>query len=455
MTERGSTSPRGSWLLDGVNDVARRQVLARLSRIDKGSLTIRENSREVRLGTPADLCGTVTVRDASVYRRAALGGSLALAEAYVAGDWDCDDLPAVLRIFARNAAAASGMDTGVLGKLVNLARRLKAWRRDNSRRGSKRNIAAHYDLGNEFFRLWLDETMAYSSGVFPALTSSLAEASLEKFDRVCRKLDLQPRDCVIEVGGGWGGFAMHAASQYGCHVTSTTISREQYDYADHAIVARGLQDRVTLLKRDYRDLTGQFDKLVSIEMIEAVGHRRLDEYFGQCSRLLNPEGSMVIQAIVMPEQGYARYLKTVDFIQQHIFPGGCLPSLGSILDSVGRTTDLRVVHVEDFAPHYAETLRRWRRAFCDRLEEVRALGCSERFIRLWDFYLCSCEAAFEERTIGLLQIQFDKPFCRRERADLSTRGRIESPVGSKTAARGAASRSTARDGRVLLGIEST
>jgi cyclopropane-fatty-acyl-phospholipid synthase len=426
VTEAASTSASPSRLFDWVNEAARRLVLKRLALIEAGRLTVRERSSEVSFGTSADLCGTVTVRDHSVFRRAMLGGSLALAEAYVAGDWDCDDLTSVLRIFARNAAAARGMEVGFLGKAANLARRLNERLRDNSRSGSKRNIAAHYDLGNEFFRLWLDETMAYSCGVFPALTSSLEEASLEKFDRVCRKLDLQSDDRVIEVGGGWGGFAAHAASNYGCHVTSTTISPAQFDYASNAIAARGLQDRVEFIKQDYRDLAGQFDKLVSIEMIEAVGHRRLDEYFRQCSRLLRPDGSMVIQAIVMPEQGYARYLKTVDFIQRHIFPGGCLPSLGSILDSVGRATDLRVVHVEDFAPHYAETLRRWRRSFLDRLDDARSLGCTERFIRLWDFYLSSCEAAFEERTVGVLQIHFDKPLCRREQADLSTRGRIES-----------------------------
>jgi cyclopropane-fatty-acyl-phospholipid synthase len=427
ITETVSPPLKRRRIRDWANAAARRMVLARLAGITDGQIIVREGPSEFACGKPADLHGQVTVCDPAVYRRAALGGSLALAEAYIAGDWDCDDLPTVLRIFARNAAAASRMETGLLAKLVNLGRRRQLRRRDNSLRGSKRNIIAHYDLGNEFFRLWLDETMAYSSGVFPALNASLEEASLEKFDRVCRKLDLQDEDRVIEIGGGWGGFAAHAASHYGCHVTSTTISPAQFDYASQAIAERGLQHRIALLNQDYRTLAGQFDKLVSIEMIEAVGHHRLDEYFSQCSRLLTPAGSMVIQAIVMPEQGYARYLNTVDFIKRHIFPGGCLPSLGSILESVGRATDLRVVHVEDFAPHYAETLRRWRQAFTDRLDEVRALGCTEQFIRSWDFYLCSCEAAFEERTIGVVQIQFDKPRCRRESADLSSRVRCESP----------------------------
>jgi cyclopropane-fatty-acyl-phospholipid synthase len=340
MTDTTPRPQRGR-ILDWANAAARRLVFARLADIREGQLVVREGQREAAFGTPTDLRGEVTVRDAAVYRQAAVGGSLALAEAYLAGRWECDDLPTVLRIFARNAAAANGLESGLLARLVNLGRRLKERRRDNSLRGSKRNIIAHYDLGNEFFRLWLDDTMAYSCGVFPALGASLEDASLEKFDRVCRKLDLQEEDRVIEIGGGWGGFAAHAATNYGCHVTSTTISPAQFDFASQAIAERSLQNRITLLNQDYRTLAGRFDKLVSIEMIEAVGHRRLDEYFRQCSRLLTPAGSMVIQAIVMPEQGYARYLATVDFIKRHIFPGGCLPSLGSIFESVGRATDLR------------------------------------------------------------------------------------------------------------------
>ncbi|BBO34620.1 SAM-dependent methyltransferase [Lacipirellula parvula] len=408
-----------------INAAARRLAFDRFACIDDGQLTLRLGDTETLFGRATDLRGEATVHDEAIFRRAALGGNLALAEGYVDGDWDCDDLTSVLRIFARNAASLSATESGVVGKLVNLVRRFQARREDNSLSGSKRNIAAHYDLGNEFFRLWLDKTMAYSCGVFPAVSSSLEEASVEKFDRVCRKLNLQPDDRVVEIGSGWGGFAIHAASNYGCHVTTTTISPAQFDYATNAVAAQGLQGRVELLQQDYRDVAGQFDKLVSIEMIEAVGHQRLDEYFRRCSQLLRSDGSMLIQAIVMPEQGYDLYLNSIDFIQRHIFPGGCLPSLGSILASVGRATDLRVVHVEDFAPHYAETLRRWRQTFRDRLDEVRDIGCTERFIRLWDFYLSVCEAGFEERTIGVLQVQLDKPRCRREKADLSTRIRTD------------------------------
>jgi cyclopropane-fatty-acyl-phospholipid synthase len=248
---------------------------------------------------------------------------------------------------------------------------------------------------------------------------------VEKFDRVCRKLDLRPEDHVLEIGTGWGGFAIHAARHYGCRVTTTTISREQFHVAQQRIGAAGLTDRVTLLQADYRDLHGQYDKLVSIEMVEAVGHRFLGDYFRQCGRLLRRDGSLVLQSIVMPERGYSQYLRSVDFIQRYVFPGGCLPSLAAMLEAAGRTTDLRFVHAEDFAPHYAETLRQWRRAFHARLDDVRRLGYPDEFIRLWNYYLCYCEAAFEERYVGVLQIQLDQPGCRRDPILLSRHAAAE------------------------------
>jgi cyclopropane-fatty-acyl-phospholipid synthase len=256
--------------------------------------------------------------------------------------------------------------------------------------------------------------MCYSGGIFPAADSTLREASTEKMDRICRKLALQPGDEVLEIGSGWGGFAMHAAANYGCRVTTTTISQEQYALARKRIEDAGLSARVTLLNADYRDLQGQFDKLVSVEMIEAVGHKYLDAYFACCSRLLKPEGTLLIQGIVMNDQRHDQYLRSVDFIQRYVFPGGCLPSISSMMQSVGRATDLRMVHLEDFAPHYARTLNAWRARFLDRLEDVRCLGYTERFIRLWLYYLCYCEAAFAERYIGVVQVQFDKPRCHRD-----------------------------------------
>jgi len=393
--------------------LARRVVTQQLAHLRRGELTLRETSGSRRFGRPADLRANLWVHRPRLFREALLGGTLAVAESYGRGDWDCDDLTELFRLFIRNRESAGRLDRG-LAWFASGAHRLWHWWRSNSRAGSRRNIRAHYDLGNAFFQLWLDDTLAYSSGIFPTQEASLREASVEKFDRVCRQLALQPTDHVLEIGGGWGGFALHAAAQYGCQVTTTTISLAQFDLARQRIDDAGLTDQITLLQQDYRDLSGQFDKLVSIEMIEAVGHRHLEEYFRRCSELLRPDGSLVLQAITMPERRYRQYLRSVDFIQRYIFPGGCLPSLGAILDAVGRSTDLRLVCAENFAPHYAETLRRWRRNFHARLDEVRRLGYSEEFIRLWDYYFSYCEAAFEERHIGLLQIRLDKPQSRRD-----------------------------------------
>lgn len=393
--------------------LAHRVLTRRLAGLCRGTIALEEETGSARFGQPADLHATVHVHQPRFFRDAVLGGTLSVAESYFRGDWDCDDLTALFRIFVRNSDTADRLDGGA-ARLAGVGHRLFHWWHANSRAGSRHNIRAHYDLGNEFFGLWLDETMAYSSGIFSTQGATLHDASTEKFDRVCRKLDIRPGDHVLEIGSGWGGFAVHAAVNYGCRVTTTTISREQYDAAQARIDCAAVADRVTVLQQDYRDLTGQFDKLVSIEMIEAVGHRYLDTYFSRCGALLRPEGSLVLQAIVMPERRYDEYLHSVDFIQRYVFPGGCLPSLGAILASVGRTSDLRFVHAENFAPHYAETLRRWRSAFHSRLDDVHRLGYPDEFIRLWNYYLCYCEALFEERHIGVLQIQFDKPQCRRD-----------------------------------------
>lgn len=429
-----STVPAPVHFLDRL---ARRVVMSQLDGLKRGEIDLREAGAATTLGQTAELRVALRVHRPRFFRQAILGGTLGVAESYLRGDWDCDDLTGLIRIFVRNRNSADRLDSG-LARLARCGHRLFHWWHTNSRRGSRQNIAAHYDLGNDFYRLWLDETLAYSSGIFPTPQSTLQAASIEKFDRVCRKLDLQVTDQVLEIGTGWGGFATHAASEYGCSVTTTTISQKQFEVAQQRVHAAGLANQVSLLQRDYRDLTGQFDKLVSIEMIEAVGHRYLDRYLGQCGRLLRPDGSLVLQAIVMPERGYDQYLKSVDFIQHYIFPGGCLPSLAAILDSAGRTTDLRFVHAEDFAPHYAETLRRWRHAFQSRLDDVRRLGYSEEFIRMWNYYLCYCEAAFEERYVGVFQIQFDKPECRRDPLVLSRRASATG-VRSETARRPATS----------------
>jgi cyclopropane-fatty-acyl-phospholipid synthase len=439
-----STSRNTTGALGFMDGWARRYIAKQLSNLRRGEIQLQEEGGALMLGERADLRATIRIHRSRFFRQAVLGGTLSVAESYLRGDWDCDDLTSLLRICVRNGGAAYRLDGG-LARFARIGHRIFHWLRANTRAGSRNNIRAHYDLGNEFYRLWLDETMAYSSGIFPSAQSTMQEASEEKFDRVCRKLQLEPSDNLLEIGTGWGGFAIHAAKHHGCHVTTTTISQEQYSVADQRIQAEGLSRQIRLLKEDYRDLEGQFDKLVSIEMIEAVGHRFLDQYFERCGKLLKPDGSFVLQAIVIPERDHAAYLKSVDFIRRYVFPGGCLPSVASIQQSMGRTTDMRLVHMEDIAPHYAQTLRHWRRKFQDCIEDVRAMGHSEEFIRLWNYYLCYCEAGFEERYVGVVQMQFDKPECRRDPAELNalaaaTRHGRTQPDHETSAAQSAVSR---------------
>jgi cyclopropane-fatty-acyl-phospholipid synthase len=286
------------------------------------------------------------------------------------------------------------------------------WVNRNTHEGARRNIAAHYDLGNDFFSLWLDESMMYSSAIFERPDMSLHEAQQARLEHICQKLQLRPDDHVVEIGTGWGGFAMHAARNYGCRVTTTTISAEQYELAWQRVVDAGLHDRITLLLDDFRDLEGKYDKLVSIEMIEAIGHDLFVPYFRKCSELLKPDGAMLIQAITIADQQYEEYRKSVDFIQRYIFPGGHLPSLGVMTDAAARHTDMRLLGLEDIGLHYATTLNRWRENFIAQLDQVRRMGYPEPFIRMWEYYLCYCEGAFLERAISDVQVVFTKPHSR-------------------------------------------
>jgi cyclopropane-fatty-acyl-phospholipid synthase len=384
-------------------------VIGKLRGIVGGSITLVDGPYQETCGDRgADLHATVYVNDTAFYRAVALGGSMGAGEAYRDGHWSCNDLVALIRIFARNMQASEDLG-GFWNSLLDLGRKFAHRVNRNSRVGSQRNIAAHYDLSNDFYSLFLDDTMTYSSGVFPEAESTMREASIEKYDRLCRKLRLTPNDQVLEIGTGWGGFAEHAATHYGCHVTTTTISKAQHDYAAHRFTAKGINDRVKLLLTDYRDLDGQYDKLVSIEMIEAVGHEYLDTFFRKCSSLLRPHGLFALQAITIPDQRYDNYRKSVDFIQKYIFPGGCLPSLGAMTSAVGRVTDMQIAHLEDFAEHYARTLHCWRERFHDNSNPIRELGMTEPFLRLWNYYLCYCEGAFREKQIGVAQLLLQKP----------------------------------------------
>jgi cyclopropane-fatty-acyl-phospholipid synthase len=394
---------------------ARAAVFSRLRRAERGEIRLVEDLGDLaceRFGTAgAPLKATITVCDPAFYRSLALRGALGAAESYMDGDWRCDDLTSLIRIMALDREALQGLDRGA-SRLFKPMLRFLHELRSNNRRGSRRNIAAHYDLGNEFFSLFLDPTLTYSSGIFERHDMTMEEASVAKYDRVCRKLRLRSGDHVLEIGGGWGGFALHAARRYGCRVTTTTISREQCDLARERIAAARLEDRVEVQFEDYRDLRGRYDKIVSIEMIEAVGHRNLDTFFRVCGERLRSDGAMLLQAITVPDQNFETSKRSVDFIKRYIFPGGQLVSLGAISDAVAAATDLRVTHLEDIGPHYAETLARWRERMFESLERMRSLGLSERFLRMWEYYLCYCEGGFRERAIGAVQVLLEKPMCR-------------------------------------------
>jgi cyclopropane-fatty-acyl-phospholipid synthase len=403
LDRAGDSSPN---LLDRL---ARGLLLRSLSAISRGGLTLAECGRYLEFGDPrSDLSATIRVHSPAFYRQVVFGGTIGAGEAYMDGLWDCDDLPALVRIMVRNQETQLRLEGG-LARLTAPLQRLLHRLNDNTRRGSRRNVAAHYDLGNDFYQLFLDPTMAYSCGIFARPEDSMEEASIAKFDRICRKLRLAPGMRLLELGAGWGGFSIHAAQHYGCHVTATTISDRQYDLAGQRIREAGLTDKITLLQQDYRDLAGEFDRLVSIEMIEAVGHRHLPAFFRVCGQRLAPDGIGLIQAITVPDRMYERYVGRPDFINRHIFPGGCCPSLAAMTQAATATTDLRLIHLEDLTPHYVRTLREWRRAFHSNLEKVRKLGYPERFIRMWDYYLCYCEGGFEERFTGVRQLVVARP----------------------------------------------
>ncbi len=406
-----------------------RQLHARLDSLRDGRLTLCEAGRSRAFGDPGSpLSAQIRVRDAAFYRALALRGALGGAESYIDGHWSADDLVAVIRILARNRDTWSGLDRG-LARLARLPLAAFHRLRRNTRAGSRRNIAAHYDLGNEFFELFLDPTLTYSSGIFERRDATMEEASIAKYERVCRKLAIGSRDHVLEIGSGWGGFAIHAASRHGCRVTTTTLSERQLEVARRRVREAGLSDRIELLLQDYRDLEGRYDKLVSIEMVEAVGHEHLDAFQRVCSERLTPQGAMLLQAITVHDRDLDAHLRSVDFIKRYIFPGGELVSIGALGAAAARASDLRMTQLEDLTPHYAETLRRWRERMQQNLPRMRALGLDERFLRMWEYYLCYCEGGFEERQIGLVQVVFEKPGAR-----LSPSLRESGPARSQPAA---------------------
>jgi len=389
----------------GLSGAAVRTVLRRL---EAGRVEIVDRGRRIAFGPPvADLRATVTVNDPAAWR-GPLHGSLGLGEAYVDGAWDTDDLVALIRIAARELRDLDGLRGAVArprGLLHRLARAVPA----STRTKARENISAHYDLGNGLFASFLDERMMYSCAYFPEPGASLEQAQLAKLERICERLQLGPDTHLLEIGTGWGGLAVHAATTRGCRVTTTTISHEQHELAQRRVREAGLEDRVTVLLSDYRDLAGSYDRLVSIEMIEAVGWRDFDLFFRRCSQLLEPDGLMLLQAITIDDRLYEAEKGMRSFANVHVFPGGCLPSNRLIADCLARSTDMRQVWAEDITAHYPPTLAAWRQRFHVAWDRLRQQGYDERFRRFWDFYLCSSEAGFRERRIGDVQALFAKP----------------------------------------------
>lgn len=396
-----------------IDSVSRRCLFELFGRIRRGALCVVDGDERFVFGQADALLATITVRDPSAYRALLFSGSVGAGEAFMKGLWTCNDLPALARIFVRNLEALGALEGGA-ARFSRFASKLlaKATRR-NTRAGSSQNIARHYDLSNEFFGLFLDESMIYSSAIFESDATTLEEAQVAKLDRVCQKLDLRREDHLLEIGTGWGALAIHAARAYGCRVTTATVSVEQHRMATDRVRALGLEDKVEVLLCDYRDLTGEYDKLVSIEMVEAVGHEYLDVYFRTCSERLAPNGQMLLQAITIADQHHEQHRASVDFIKEYIFPGSCIPSVTSMISAATRATDLRLFHLEDITPHYAQTLRNWRERFLGNEDAVRRLGFDEPFLRMWEYYLAYCEGGFTERYLGCVHMLFTKPDSRR------------------------------------------
>jgi len=416
MNDIGTTLTGDNAPFGAIDRFLRQRLLDRMSGLRHGRLVLRDACGTVELGDPAsahpELQIQLQVLDPEFYRAVARNGSVGAGESYMDGQWRCDDLVGLIQLLLRNRDLLDGLESGLarLGGMV-----MRAWHtlRRNTRDGSRRNIAAHYDLGNDFFGLFLSSDLMYSSAIWTDPADTLETASARKLERICRKLDLQPTDRVIEIGTGWGGFALYAATHYGCHVTTTTISREQHALANKRVAAAGMGAHVELLLEDYRDLDGQYDKLVSIEMVEAIGAPYLDVYFAKIGALLKPDGLALLQAITIEDHRYAQALKSVDFIKRHVFPGSFIPSVNALLAAKTRTSDLAPIQLEDFGSSYAQTLKAWRERFMAKLAQVRAQGFDERFIRLWEFYLAYCEGGFRERSIGVAQLLLAKPGNRR------------------------------------------
>lgn len=403
-----------------LSKIARKLVHKQLLSLHTGCLQVEEGGEIFSFGQELEetqLVARLVVHDVSCYSEIMTGGSIGAAESFMTGDWSSPDLTMLVRVMVRNIDILDQMEGGLALISKPLLKGFHYFNQ-NSAKGSRRNIAAHYDLGNDLFESFLDPTMMYSSGIFPSADASMEEASLNKLKIICEKLQLKADDHLVEIGTGWGGLAIYAAKHYGCKVTTTTISQQQFNLAKARVEEEGLQDKITLLLEDYRDLRknyeGQFDKLVSIEMIEAVGWKFYNTFFEHCGSLLKPEGIALIQAITITDQRYNQARKDVDFIQRYIFPGSCIPSVTALVNASTNASDLNLVQAQDFGSHYARTLKAWQDTFNEKSKAISELGYSEDFKRMWQFYLSYCEGGFEERSIGVNHLVFAKPHAKLE-----------------------------------------
>lgn len=389
-------------------------ILNLLTNMPLGSMSLTlPDGEHIQIGNGEGVAAEVIIHNQSFFKRCVLYGDIGFGEGYVDGDWDTESITDVIKWFILNvehAPTVSGSNVKAVAlNLMKFYNRLFHSRRNNSLNGSRKNISEHYDLSNDFFALWLDPTMTYSSAYFKEETFTLEEAQKAKYQRLCEQLHLKPTDHVLEIGSGWGGNAIYMASNFGCKVTTITISQEQQKLAIERVKAAGLDDKISVEIQDYRKIKGQYDKIVSVEMLEAVGARYFENYFEQCHKLLKQDGILALQVITCPDSRFEALRDGVDWIQKHIFPGSLLPSVGSMNEAINRTGDLTLVDLKDLGLHYARTLKTWFENFNQQLEEVKQLGFSETFIRKWNYYLCYCEAAFEMRNINVMQLVYARP----------------------------------------------
>ena len=413
LAEKIKTPTKATFL----TSVFKNGLKKKLSHLNVGCISVVDGEDQFSFGdTDSELQVNVQVHSQEFYVMTGSGGAMGIAEAYILGYWTSDDVVMLMRIILKNRSILMSLDNG-FAKFLSPINKLIHRSRQNTLKGSKENILAHYDLSNDFYKLWLDPTMTYSCAYFRDTKTTLKDASIEKLDRMCRKLKLSEVDNILEVGTGWGSFSIHAAKNYGCNITTTTISDAQYEYAKARVVEEGLESKINVINKDYRKLDGQYDKIVSIEMIEAVGYEYISEYFSKLSSLLKPDGLMALQGITYNDQNFDTYKDSVDFIKKYIFPGSCLISISQIIDVIKNKTDLSMIDMEDITRHYAETLNRWRKNFMNVLPEVKEMGYSKAFINMWEFYFLYCEAGFLERNIGDVQLVFAKSGARDVRVE--------------------------------------